>query len=98
MQPQEQLGALLAWDGELSDAVASDRATKLLIYFSAIMEENAVLKIAAAAAAEEQAKQVRRDHKCSSASLTEQCALMCDAGGDATLSGGWNERQTEACR
>ena len=46
------------WEGELDGAVAADRASKLLAYVSKLIEENAVFKIAAAAAAKEAAKEV----------------------------------------
>lgn len=60
VQPAHQLAALLAWDGELSQAVAADRATKLLALIAGVMEENAVLKIEAASRAESEAKQVSK--------------------------------------
>lgn len=62
VQPAHQLAALLAWDGELSQAVAADRATKILALVAGVMEENAVLKIEAAsrARAESEAKQVSK--------------------------------------
>ena len=60
VRPGHQLASLLAWDGELSQAVAADRATKLLALLAGVMEENAVLKIEAASRAESEAKQVSK--------------------------------------
>ena len=56
--PEEALASLLMWEGNVDGAVAADRASKLLAYVSKLTEENAVFKIAAAAAAKEEAKEV----------------------------------------